>query len=686
MRRWGRNLAKVEATIDLTGSIEVSSQLPAVEGQKQVEAEPTQGRGSESSRVTDPKCVCTVPINPSVSLGFHSKLRAKQCKAYLAPDVRVQRKVQGGASVMVWLRPFDLRLHDQPALFHAAQTRKAVHLVFAWSDEEDEAEGGWQIAGTAAAFFLHHAIASLDASIQQRFGNSIVVRKGSSAAQAVLQAALDAGVEEVFSSHSCEPSGMAGHSVDQSVQGALQDVGIKLRLFNSFLLYDIKQIRIDLGTYRGHFGTLTPFHHACMAQRVEKPLPEPPVLPAPESLRDDGLTSLGFTSMPVRADGTVLNWGASILEHWNISETAALEILRRFLSPGGGLQRYEQGRQLADASAVTRISPYLRFGMLSSRFMFYEMKAAGAKEQSIVYWRRLVWRDLAYWQRSMFPQMRDKPIRAHYEGQSWNADPVALRRWQTGQTGFPLVDAGMRELWTTGWMAQNVRMAAAILLCEHLNIHWIEGEKWFHHTLVDADQAINSMMWQNAGKSGLDQWNFTMNAASAGKTQDPKGHYIRRWCPELSKLPAQYAHAPWEAPEHVLKEAGVSLGPKGTYPHRILVDLSTAAWKSAEAIREQRKRSRDWINDQGYDLIVIPRGASVAHDGQKFRVFTKPEYRNSGSRGHTDDGKGKGKSRSKGRGKGRQNWDRERIDQDYGHDCASSGQKVLDEYMRAWGA
>lgn len=116
------------------------------------------------------------------------------------------------------------------------------------------------------------------------------------------------------------------------------------------------------------------------------------------------------------------------------------------------------------------------------------------------------------------------------------------------------------------------------------------------------------------------------------------------------------------------------------------MDLSTAAWKSAEAIREQRKRSRDWINDQGYDLIVIPRGASVAHDGQKFRVFTKPEYRNSGSRGHTDDGKGKGKSRSKGRGKGRQNWDRERIDQDYGHDCASSGQKVLDEYMRAWGA
>jgi len=113
------------------------------------------------------------------------------------------------------------------------------------------------------------------------------------------------------------------------------------------------------------------------------------------------------------------------------------------------------------------------------------MKAAGAKERSIVYWRRLVWRDLAYWQRSVFPQMRDKPIRAHYEGQSWNDDPVALRRWQTGQTGFPLVDAGMRELWATGWMAQNVRMAAAILLCEHLNIHWIEGENGSSHQFHD---------------------------------------------------------------------------------------------------------------------------------------------------------------------------------------------------------
>jgi len=680
MRRWGR-LSKVEGTIDLTGVPEASRGRAV-----------GQGRASEGDGIrVDAKGMCTdVPINPSVSMGFHSKLLAGQRRAYSLPTPGPRQvKSVAGPAVLVWLRPFDLRLHDNPALWHAAQSRKAVHLVFAWSDEDDATEGTWQLAGTAAAFFLHHAIASLDASIQQKFGNSIVVRKGPSIVQAVLEAALDAGVEEVFGSQGYEPSGIAGKQIDDAMKGALQDVGIKLRLFNSFLLYDIKQIRIDLGNYRGHFGTLTPFHHACMAQRVDKPMPEPQTLPAPELLRDDGLGSLQFTSMPIKADGTVLNWGSPILENWNISESAAIEILRWFLSPSGGLRRYEQGRQLADASAVTRISPYLRFGMLSPRFMYHEMKAAGAKEQSIVYWRRLVWRDLAYWQRSIFPQMRDKPIRAHYEGQSWNSDPVALRRWQTGQTGFPLVDAGMRELWTTGWMAQNVRMAAAILLCEHLNIHWVEGERWFHHTLVDADQAINPMMWQNAGKSGLDQWNFTMNAASAGKTQDPKGHYIRRWCPELANLPTQYVHAPWDAPEHVLKSAGVTLGPEGNYPHRILVDLSTAAWNSAEAIREQRKRSRDWINDQGYDMIVIPKGASMEHDGQKFRVFTKPEYRNdrnsssSGNAWRTEGKGGKG-GRSKGGGRGRQSWEnRERTEK---QDSASSGQRVLDEYMRAWGA
>lgn len=252
--------------------------------------------------------------------------------------------------------------------------------------------------------------------------------------------------------------------------------------------------------------------------------------------------------------------------------------------------------------------------------------------------------------------MQHDPIRAHYAGQEWNRDQDALRRWQSGATGYPIVDAGMRELWSTGWMAQNVRMLAAILLCEHLNIHWVEGERWFHHTLVDADAAINAMMWQNAGKSGLDQWNFSMSAATSGKNMDPTGKYVQRWCPELAKLPIKFLHTPWDAPEQVLQDAGVTLGLN--YPRRIVADLKVAAKISQDAIRNQRKRSLDWSNDQGYDLIVLPRGSTLAHDGQKFRVFTVPKYREAGGRDSNSDGwearssLAKGGRKAKGRGKG----------------------------------
>jgi len=231
-------------------------------------------------------------------------------------------------------------------------------------------------------------------------------------------------------------------------------------------------------------------------------------------------------------------------------------------------------------------------------------------------------------------------------------------------TGYPIVDAGMRELWTTGWMAQNVRMVAAIMLCEHLNINWVEGERWFHHTLVDADLAINAMMWQNAGKGGLDQWNFTMDAGSSGKNQDPTGSYVRRWCPELAKLPLKFLHKPWEAPEDVLHDAGVKLGT--SYPARIVVNLKAASKVSGDAIRQQRKRTaEDWSNNQGYDLILLPRGSTVAHDGQKFRVFTKPEFRNAaGSSG--DGGWNRG-----GRG-GERGWDATWEEPDYSTRPAST--------------
>nr|QDO16412.1 CPD photolyase [Lingulodinium polyedra] len=745
MRRWNRALAKSSidsAAIDLTGTCVYEPSLVAAP----VTTVPTRDddlhspvlaaalpegaprpRGISAVAATlDAVDVQKVPIQPRVSRAFHANVRGGLRRSALAasshpPATPSQPAVASstacsaagglGGGTLVWLRPFDLRLHDHPALWYAAQRRRPVHVVFAWSDVEDAAQGEWQLAGTAAAFWLHHAIASLDAALRRRYGLSVAIRAGESLAGAILAAAKESGAEEVATSSACEPVGPAGHTANAAVESALEGAGISFKSFNSFLLRDVTQVRVDMGTYRGHFGTLTPFHHACMGQPpVPWPTSEPAALETPRVvLRSEGLDALGLARMPVRADGSVLDWGVPILTAWDISEEGALAVLRRFLAPGGGLGRYEKGRQLADASAVARISPYLRFGMLSSRLMFHEMKAAGAKDQSIVFWRRLVWRDLAYWQLTLFPRMRDEPIRAHYAGQVWSQDQHALERWQRGCTGYPIVDAGMRQLWATGWMPQNVRMVSAILLCEHLNIHWLEGERWFHHTLVDADPAINAMMWQNAGKSGLDQWNFTMSPATAGRTQDPRGDYVRRWCPELARLPLKLLHTPWEAPEHVLREAGVALGPGGNYPERVITDLQSAARASGDAIRSQRKRSVEWSDAQGYDLLVLPRGSTLAHDGRKFRVFTAPQYRNAdtahgGGRANARDeavpergprssergGKGKGKSRGKGRSGAdddvRRRWGGMADSrQAFQAPCraGTSHQSVLDEYMRA---
>eukprot|EP00927_Polykrikos_kofoidii_P076852 TRINITY_DN73878_c0_g1_i1.p1 TRINITY_DN73878_c0_g1~~TRINITY_DN73878_c0_g1_i1.p1 ORF type:complete len:757 (-),score=96.61 TRINITY_DN73878_c0_g1_i1:468-2738(-) len=570
-----------------------------------------------------------IRIVPHVSLAFADGVTAglkKSTKPVVqARDMQDTRKNdrQHGSQTLVWLRSYDLRLHDNPALTYAAKRGYPVHFVFIWSDKEDAALGKWKLAGTAAALWVHHALASLDRDIKRRFNQNISFQVAESTSSTLSQAAEHCGADVIVSSKAFDA---LGHKIENEVSGIAAQKGIDFKTFNSFLLNDIEEVRLDLDQRNGAFGTLVPFLFACNSQpNPPKPQPIPAQLPPQTqevAIPSAGLDALGLSRMPVRKDGSVLDWGAPILASWDISESAALSALRSFLAPGGGISRYETERHLADASAVARISPYLRHGMLSCRLMYWESKAASAKDVSTTFWRRLVWRDLAYWQLRLFPDMTDKPVRQHYAGQWWNTDKAALDRWRCGRTGYPLVDAGMRELWSTGWMSQNVRMAAAIHLCEHMSVHWVEGARWFHHTLVDADPAINPMMWQNAGKSGLDQWNFTMDPAEFGRRMDPTGDYVRRWCPELRSLPARFIHCPWEAPERLQRH----LSP-GSYPPRLVQDLDVAAADSCRAIREQRVRSQQWNDVGGYDLIVIPRGSTVAHDGRRMRLFTKKDYR-----------------------------------------------------------
>ena len=385
-----------------------------------------------------------VPIAPRVSLTFADAVAAGQVLSThpmraaftpVAPDPRLDRSAgvtQQTRGTIVWVRVNDMRLHDNPALVHAAERQAPVHLVFVWADAEDADDGRWRLGGTAAALWIHHALSSLDAALKQKYSGfaGITFRTATSAAACLKQMAGECGADVVVTSRSFDP---AGTRTERAVSLALGEVGVKLVALNSFLLHDVEEIRVDMTEWRGHFGTLTPFLTACHMRTVPHPLPPPSAFRLPRAqvaLQGCSLDKLGLARMPIRGDGSVKDWASPILSSWQISESAALETLRSFLAKGGGMGRYETERHLADASGVSRLSPYLRFGMLSCRTLYWDCIAAGAKQSAAHFYRRLIWRDLAYWQLQLFPQMRDAPIRSHYSGQAWSTDTVALDRWR----------------------------------------------------------------------------------------------------------------------------------------------------------------------------------------------------------------------------------------------------------------
>ncbi|KAK9843470.1 hypothetical protein WJX81_004296 [Elliptochloris bilobata] len=523
----------------------------------------------------------------------------------------------------------------------AARTGGVVAFVFVSSPEEDgdDLHSGmsWRPAG-ASLYWLQEALRSFDADLRSKIGAGagVLYRRGPYL-PALQQAAAALGAGAVYMGRRCEPAIFATDArmaaglyepamiaTDARVAAGLEAGGLAVRSFNTLMLHEPGAVRLDMSRYNGHFGTLMPFVRACdRLPAPPKPLPVPLRVPvaasAPEGL---SLDELGLAPMPLRADGTAVDWAAGIRGAWDISEAGALRQMDVFLD--AGFPRYEAARQFADARAVSRLSPYLHFGQLSARVLAAESRRRGGPAVSKTFSRRLAWRDLASWQLLHWPRMPAKPIRSPYARQAWRDEPGELRAWQRGRTGFPLVDAGMRELWATGWMQQSVRMVCAAFLVEYLSLHWVHGCRWFHYTLVDADLAINSMMWQNAGKSGLDQWNFTLLPTSS--SQDPDGAYVARWVPELAQLPRKWIHSPWAAPAETLAAAGVELG--GTYPHRLTkADLKALRQANAEAINAARRTAPHLVDRNGYDMIEIPKGATAGEDGKIMRIFTKPEYR-----------------------------------------------------------
>lgn len=475
------------------------------------------------------------------------------------------------ASTIVWLRR-DLRLDDQPALHAAIQRGGPVVPVFIHAPAED---APWR-PGEASDWWLHQSLAALDGQLRQ-CGSRLILRTGHSL-QTLLAVARELKAEAILWNRLYEPSSI---SRDTAIKAELRKSGLIAESFCSHLLFEPWEVSTKEGK---PYQVFTAFWRACQARGVSgTPLPAPASLtppPAwPESLE---LADLGLE--PVRP------WTAGLRQAFTPGESAAQARLTQFLK--SAVRGYATDRDIPSRPGTSRLSPYLHFGEISPRTLWHAVQSSGLTLDpgAETFLKEVVWREFAHHLLYHFPRTTDAPLRAEFSGFPWVDNPEWLRAWQVGKTGYPIVDAGMRELWSTGYMHNRVRMIVASFLVKDLRLHWRQGAAWFWDTLVDADLANNTLGWQWSAGCGADAAPYfrVFNPMLQSQKFDPDAIYLRQWLPELAGLPSKWIHAPWLAPRDVLTAGRVALG--RDYPQPIVdhAEARDRALEAFSAIRQTR--------------------------------------------------------------------------------------------------
>jgi deoxyribodipyrimidine photo-lyase len=449
--------------------------------------------------------------------------------------------------IILWFRR-DLRLGDHPALDAAVRTGAPIIPVYVL---DDVTPGEWRPGG-ASRWWLAQSLRALDASLRAK-GARLVLRRGESAdALAALAGQTDA--QAVYFTRGYEPFAVR---LETELHARLTEMGAGCRRFGGRLLIEPEMIANKAGE---PFKVFTPFYKACRAKEpITRALPAPEHLPAPESWPESDRPE-SWALEPTKPD-----WAAEMRTFWTPGEDGARQRLETFI--GNALAAYGADRDRPDIDGTSRLSPHLAFGEISPRQIWHAIESAAERAPerqrgAEAFIRELYWREFSYHLLFHWPDLPEKPFRPEFARLPWKPDAARLAAWRRGLTGYPIVDAGMRQLWAIGWMHNRVRMVAASLLIKHLLTGWRTGEDWFWDTLVDADLASNAASWQWVAGSGADAAPYfrVFNPILQGRKFDPHGNYVRRWVPELAGLPAEHIHAPWEAPDSVLRKAGVTLG------------------------------------------------------------------------------------------------------------------------------
>ncbi|MCB9849957.1 MAG: deoxyribodipyrimidine photo-lyase [Phycisphaerales bacterium] len=473
-------------------------------------------------------------------------------------------------TAIVWFR-HDLRIADNLAL-RAGIARGCVVPVYIWSPDE---EGEWPL-GAASRWWLHQSLHALDDALR-KLDSRLIVQTGD-ALPTLRKLIKTTGAEAVLWNRRYEPAAIAR---DTQVKRGLTDDGIEVESFNASLLNEPWTIQTKTG---GPYQVFTPYWKTCLSLPVDAIAPTPRRIPSPakwpSSLKIDDL----------KLEPTI-DWTAGMRATWSPGETGARKRLNAFIK--NGVTGYDKGRDRMDEDGVSMLSPHLHFGEISPRQVWHVLadSAASASAGASTFLAEIGWREFAYHLLYHFPKTPRAPLRAQFAKFPWSRNRKALRQWQRGMTGFPIVDAAMRQLWHTGWMHNRARMIVASFLTKDLLIPWQEGAEWFWDTLVDADLASNTLGWQWTAGCGADAAPYfrIFNPTNQAKKFDPQGNYIRQWVPELAKLPAPAIFEPHTARPNILESVGVKLGL--TYPNPIMdhADARNAALAAYRRIAEEKR-------------------------------------------------------------------------------------------------
>lgn len=501
---------------------------------------------------------------------------------------------------VVWLHR-DLRLHDNPALAAALLTARRVVVTYVWAPQE---EGQFQ-PGRCSRWWLYQSLRKLDAQLASR-GSRICYRRGPCAVDQLLDVCKESGARVVFFNNVYDPLSLVR---DHEVKQRLQSAGILSRSFNAELLYEPWEVVDASGK---PFTTFASFWDK-LVHGMPKPLPEPmvtepEVIPTPSS---PSIFRLTLDDLALES-AEELACNAHFASKWTPGTTGALQLLVKFLEEG--LQEFDHDRAKVDRNSTSQLSPHIHFGEISVRVIFHEVRAreaalrASRPDSTAVpdFLQQLGYREYSRYLSFHFPFTHERSLLEHVRAVPAVHCPMRFKAWRQGMTGYPIIDAAMRELWATGWMHNRARVFTASFLVKNLLLPWQWGLKHFWDMLLDADLECDALGWQYVAGCLRDAhpFNYMLDVESESKRFDPHGNFIRQWIPALSRVPLEYIHCPWRAPRDVLQRADVTLGEE--YPLPIItVEESRAAVDRAWGVI-QRCRARMANGAEPYAAPTVP--------------------------------------------------------------------------------